>query len=156
MDWDEAPDGLNELLGLSTMTLSTCDESGRPHAAPVYFAADPAFRLFFYSHPDSLHCRHLAAKPNAAAAIHAEAASWAEIRGLQMHGTVAPLSPGAVMQAAEAEYQRKFPFTAGMTEILARNRLYCLTPTWIRMIDNRRSFGWKHEMRSAPVDLEVT
>lgn len=144
---------LNEFLALSTMTLSTASPDGKPHAAPVYFAApslmnvNPIPVLYFFSDPRSQHGQHLDANPRAAVAIYPPCFDWQDIRGLQMGGLAAPVEAGEEWNTAWGLYKTKFPFVAGLKAIVARNRLYAFTPGWIRLVDNRRGFGFKQEWR---------
>ena len=134
-----------DLLSLSTMTLATAAAGGTPHAAPVYFAADDSLAFYFFSEPDSLHSRHLQLNPQAAAAIYPECFHWQEIRGLQMHGRVITVPQGPDWQAAWRCYVDKFHYVAGLGEVVGRSTLYAFQPGWIRMVDNRRGFGFKQE-----------
>ena len=137
---------ITEFFNLSTLTLATAGPDGLPHAAPVYFAArlEP-LALYFFSDPDSQHGRDLAHNPQAAAAIYPQCFDWQELRGLQLRGSVLPLLPGSDWEAAWSAYRVKFPFVEKLREIVARNRFYVFTPTWMRLVDNRRGFGFKEE-----------
>ncbi len=149
---------MDDLFLVSTMTLSTQGPEG-PHAVPIYFASEPVkdletllnqgqagLRLYFLSDPGSLHGRHLAAIPQAAAAIYPAAPEgWQNIRGLQMHGVVQRLETGPAWEKAWQCYQAKFPFVAMLKQVVAINALYALTPTWLRLVDNARGFGFKRE-----------
>lgn len=162
----------HELLRVATLALSVNGPDGAPHTAPVYFAALPAepsasgpvgnlpacpWNLAFFSSPDSLHARCLAADPRAAAAIYPETPAWEAIRGLQLHGRVrslAPFAPGPSSHSGEAErsaawlaYQSKFPFVADLQALIARSSLHIFTPIWIRLIDNRQGFGFRQEQQ---------
>lgn len=129
---------------VSTMTLATTLD-GLPHAAPVYFAASAQLDLFFFSAQDSLHSRHIRHDPRAAAAIYPLCQSWQDIRGLQLHGTVSLVESPPSWEAAWCLYQDKFPFVRALKTIVARNQLYTLTPTWLRLVDNAQGFGHKQE-----------
>jgi hypothetical protein len=134
-----------ELLQVSTMTLATISAAGTPHAAPIYFAASKTLELFFFSDPTSQHGRDLEANPLAAAALYPESESWQTIRGLQMRGQAHILDRGPEWEVAWEIYQRKFPFVSGLKSIVARNAMYIFKPEWIRLVDNRRGFGFKQE-----------
>jgi hypothetical protein len=134
-----------DLLSLSTMTLATSSPGGDPHAAPVYFAADETLRLYFFSDPQSQHSLDLSKNARAAAAIYPECRDWQEIRGLQLHGEVRPVPPGPEWDAAWKLYAVKFPFVTGLKAIVERNALYAFIPRWVRLVDNRRGFGFKQE-----------
>lgn len=136
---------LADLLALPALTLATTGSAGEPHAAPVYFAADEAQRLYFFSNPASQHSLDLAENPLAAAAIHPMVSGWQEIRGLQLRGRVRVVELGREWNQAWALYQSKFPFVDQLKEALARTTLYVFEPDWIRRVDNRQGFGFKEE-----------
>ena len=144
---------LLEFLSLSTMTLATASPDGGPHAAPVYFAAQPpgdaatAPHFYFFSDPRSLHGQHLVQNPRSAAALYPPCFDWQDIRGVQMGGLAAPVGAGEEWNTAWELYKTKFPFVAGMKAIVARNLLYGFAPSWIRLVDNRQGFGFKQEWR---------
>lgn len=150
-----------DLLVPSTLTLATCGPDGEPHAAPVYFAAgelppgeeaqvDPAalkraLHLYFFSDPHSQHSQDVSGNPRAAVAFYPESESWQEIRGIQMRGEVQAVQPGAQWDLAWKYYRARFPFVTELEAIVARNTLYVFIPDWIRLIDNRKGFGYKEE-----------
>lgn len=134
------------LLALPAMTLATSGPGDTPHAAPVYFAADEQTqRLYFFSDPASQHALDLAANPQAAAAIHPLVAGWQEIRGLQLRGSVKVVPPGEEWQRAWQLYRAKFPFADQFEQAVVRSTLYVFIPDWIRLVDNRKGFGYKEE-----------
>lgn len=140
----------DEYYALPAMTLATQGADGQPHAATVYFAADAQRRsLYFFSDAASQHSRDLATNPQAAVTIDPPAASWQEIRGLQLRGAVSLVpaggSPESEWQRAWQLYAEKFPFVRELREIVARNTLYAFHPRWARRTDNRRGFGFKEE-----------
>jgi uncharacterized protein YhbP (UPF0306 family) len=51
------------------MTLATADESGRPWASPVYYAADGYTDFYWVSGPESTHSRNLSVRPELAIVI---------------------------------------------------------------------------------------
>jgi uncharacterized protein len=132
------------MLALPALTLATQGTDG-PHAAPVYFAADEELRLFFFSDPQSLHGRHLAQDGRAAVALFPPSQDWREIQGLQMQGQAQRLASGTHWDQGWACYRLKFPFVDAMQAIITQNALYVFTPRWIRLVDNRRGFGFKQE-----------
>jgi uncharacterized protein YhbP (UPF0306 family) len=145
---DRQPDLQPELLSVAAMTLATSGPDGQPFAAPVYFAADLAdgpLRLYFFSDPDSQHGRNLKRDPRLAAAFYPESDDWREIRGVQLRGEARPVPSGAAWDLGWRCYADKFPFVEGLKLIVARNTLYCVKPDWVRVVDNRRGFGFKEE-----------
>jgi uncharacterized protein YhbP (UPF0306 family) len=146
-------DALDELLRVHAMTLATLGEDGEPHAATVYFVAaphpqataSPGFTLYFFSDPHSQHSLDIARQPRAAAALHPESDSWQDIRGLQLRGVARRVEPGREWDLAWENYRLKFPFVIGLVSVVRRNALYAFEPRWIRLVDNRRGFGFKQE-----------
>lgn len=134
-----------DLLALNTMSLATSGIEGEPHAAAVYFSASPDLDFYFLSESSSQHCRDLAVNPLAAVTIQAEYNRWQDIRGLQMRGRVKKIKSGEAWQGGWETYRQKFPFVNGLASLLLRHHLYVFNPTWIRLVDNRRSFGFKQE-----------
>ena len=142
-----------ELLQLSTLTLATVGLDGLPHTAPVYFVAvgndlpesRNALQLDFFSDPASQHAQDLAHRPEASVAIYPEGNTWQDIRGLQMQGTVQIVPPGVQWELAWAKYQDKFRYASAFGEVVKVNTLFAFQPRWIRMLDNRRGFGFKEE-----------
>jgi uncharacterized protein YhbP (UPF0306 family) len=134
-----------DLLSLSTMTLATTGADGAPHAAAVYFAADEHLRFYFFSDPDSQHSQDIQGNPRVALALYPECSGWQEIRGLQMHGEARRVTEDDTWQAAWQCYVNKFPFVAELEQVVASNTLYVFWPHWIRLVDNRRGFGFKQE-----------
>lgn len=134
-----------DYLALPALTLATCGADGSPHAAGVYFAADEDNHYYFFSEAESQHMQDLALNPRAAATIQPHVSGWQDIHGLQLRGTVAPVPEGPQWEHAWQVYQAKFPFVAALKELIARNSLYVFTPDWIRLVDNRRGFGFKEE-----------
>ena len=135
-----------DLLALPAMTLATGGVEGAPHAAPVYFAADENGRLYFFSDAASQHALDLQnGAARAAAAIHPLVSGWQEIRGLQLRGRVRVVPAGAEWERAWNLYQAKFPFVESLKSTVARSTLYAFEPDWVRLVDNRKGFGWKEE-----------
>ena len=56
--------------------IATVSTGGRPHVSTAYFCVSPALELYFLSHPRSLHCRNLAARPTAAIAVFSSSQGW--------------------------------------------------------------------------------
>jgi 4-hydroxy-3-polyprenylbenzoate decarboxylase len=134
-----------DLLALPVMTLSYVGDDGRPHSAALYFAADDKASLYFYSDPKSRHALRAAEGCAAAVSIHPIVEGWEEIRGLQMEGEVRPVTDAGERESAWELYRRKFPFTAGMKDLVDANALHVFTPRWTRLVDNLRGFGFKEE-----------
>lgn len=143
----------SEFDHVSTMTLATCGPGGDPHAAAVYFVAieiiqdqpNLQWRMYFLSDLTSRHAQDLSHRPQVAAAIYPQSQGWKDIRGLQIRATAYIVESGNEWQQAWEAYRLKFPFVTGMEAIVARNTLFGLKPSWVRLVDNRKGFGYKHE-----------
>lgn len=134
-----------ELLDLSTLTLATCSPAGEPHGAALYFAADENLRLYFFSDQSSQHAQDILVDARAAVTIQPECHGWQDIRGLQMRGQVHLVQSGDEWEHAWGVYVKKFPFVSELQEIVAQNQFYVFLPHWVRLVDNRRGFGYKSE-----------
>jgi uncharacterized protein YhbP (UPF0306 family) len=137
---------VNQLLQLDAMTLGTVGADGSPHTAPIYFAVlNPRLQLVYFSDVSSRHAQDTWRSGQAAAAIYPQASDYLTIHGLQLRGLVQPVESGPNWDAAWEAYRTKFPFVAELRKMVERNSLYLLTPGWVRLIDNRRGFGYKRE-----------
>lgn len=143
------------IQNLSTMTLAT-SKGTEAWAAPIYFVFR-AGSFYFFSDPASRHIQEALRNGQAASAVHAEASSWEEIRGLQMSGVVESVGAGLDAAGAIRDYVRKFPFVTGFFkpgDILDlagfssrfRVRLYRFRPTTVYYLDNRIKFGFREQV----------
>lgn len=139
-----------------SMTLATC-QNNQPWAATVFYVSDADFNLYFVSDAKTRHGSHLADQAWAAAAIQPNCQHWSDIQGLQLEGRVKLLNKANTVRAL-TRYLSKFeqiktlieqPQDANEKIISARlltANFYCLSPERIRLIDNRRHFGYKAEL----------
>ena len=141
----------------NTLTLATAKD-GMPWAASVLYASDDRFNLFFVSDHRTRHAQDMAANSAVALAIDVDVDNWIDVRGLQMEGVAARME-GAERARALALYLAKFqsvralfetPRSADEQTIAQRLKnadFWRVTPRFIRLIDNGRSFGFKSELR---------
>ena len=136
------------------MTLAT-SAGGCPWAADVYFAAT-GHDFVFLSSPGSRHSQNLLANPCCAATVHSRAASWREIKGLQMEGTAEPVIDAEAMAHALSAYFAKFPFARDLmanptaTAKTALNvKAHVFRPERIHYLDNALGFGARFSIRLA-------
>jgi uncharacterized protein YhbP (UPF0306 family) len=137
------------LASEQTLSLATVDDSGQVHAANLWYAQDDRGRLYFISHPDSAHSRHLARNPRVAATIHFATARAGEIHGVQLRGRCDLLGELAQELRARSLFAARFPqvlLSPDAAQRLKSERFYRITPLWLRWIDNRRGFGFKVEL----------
>jgi hypothetical protein len=130
----------------STLTLATVDPAGQPMAASLFFAADAELNLYWTSSSKSRHSRNLALDPHAAITVYAATWWWRDIAGVQFEGEATVIAPGTEWQAALDLYLSKFPFAKEFEVELLRSSFYRFTPSWGRLIDNSRGFGYKEEI----------
>ncbi len=141
----------------NTLTLATGYE-GAPWAATVFYASDADFNLYFVSDQRTRHVREMLANPRVALAINADVNNWDDVRGLQIEGEAARVD-GAERVKALALYLAKFASVKALFEAprsadeqtiaqrLKNTDFWRVTPRFIRLIDNRRGFGFKVEVR---------
>jgi uncharacterized protein YhbP (UPF0306 family) len=140
------------LNGVTSLTLATVDETGRPWTAPVYFVAIE-WSLYFLSSPKSRHCLNLSSTPSVAASLHPEVPDWREIRGLQMEGVAGQVVEELEHARALSAYLARFPFAAGLiqpkpgvSETFSTAVLYQFTAERVLYLDNRLGPGLRHEV----------
>lgn len=129
------------------LSLASIGPDGSPQAANLYYAQAGDWALYFVSVPGSRHAANLARDPRVAVTIHADSQGWRDIRGLQLEGTCSRVS-GARRAEAWACYIARFPFVltdAALAGDLQKVDLYCITPRWLRWIDNTAGLGHNRE-----------
>jgi uncharacterized protein YhbP (UPF0306 family) len=134
---------LSVLQETTTLVLATRMPDGTPRATPLFFAVHESLKLVFLSDDGSIHSRNLRRAPEVAVALYPQESDWRKLRGLQMMGTAA--LAGADAEAARQAYTQRFGFVTELTQALAASQIYAFVPTWIRLIDNRRKFGFQQE-----------
>ncbi len=144
-------DAAELLAQCRTAGLATTDARGKPHAANIQYAHDDRLNLYFVSSPDAAHSQHILTNPKIALTVyHPDDAEPQNIRGLQIHAHAEPVTDTIERHEAMRLYKARYTFIAKNPILLAavkRQTLYRLTPTWLRLIDNRRGFGWKLEVQ---------
>jgi uncharacterized protein YhbP (UPF0306 family) len=125
-----------------TMVLAVELEGGGAHSAPVYFVRGDGFSLYWLSSPGALHSREIERAGAAAASVFQPSRRWTQLRGVQLRGEAAAVRKN---RAIIEKYQAKFRLGGELKPIISRSRLYRLEPRWMRLIDNRRGFGWNME-----------
>lgn len=143
------------LTGHSTITLATVHE-GHSWAAAVFYASDADLNLYFVSDLKTRHGRDLHHDARVTGAVNHDVSTWGEVIGLQIEGRAAVLEGEARLKAL-ATYLEKFPDVQRLfdkprdanerviAERLQRAPFWQLTPSWIRLIDSTKGFGWKWE-----------
>jgi hypothetical protein len=132
------------LVEVSTLSLATVDNEGRPYAANLYFAADDDLSIYFVSDDDAHHSRHIARRDQVAATVYAPVMMWQQIRGVQLRGACRAVDESQ-RDAAWSVYLHKFPHIIEIEDMIRAQRFYRIQPTWLRLIDNTVKFGYKVE-----------
>jgi uncharacterized protein YhbP (UPF0306 family) len=130
----------------TTLALATADADSMPRTTPLFYLADDALRLYWFSSRSSLHSRNLARNQQASLAIFRHAENWRQIQGVQMQGSVAPIADKKQRESITRDYCERFQLGNLFSLAIGRSALYCFTPSRLRYIDNTRRFGYKFEM----------
>jgi uncharacterized protein YhbP (UPF0306 family) len=137
----------------NTMTLATCRDDV-PWAATVFYASD-GLRLYFFSAPDSRHCRNLAGNGRIAVTIQEDYRDWRKIKGIQLEGKVAAVDSLIEKGKAMAAYARKYPdvmkvfanpASGALYQAFLKVRFYRVAPEKVFFIDNEQGFGKRREL----------
>ncbi len=140
----------------NTITLATCCD-GSPWAASVFFASDKDLNLYFVSDYRTRHARDIGAGADVVATANADCVDWSAVKGLQITG-FAEVVDGLARVNALRYYLMKFPDVKALFEApkdkdeetiaqrLKAANMYRLKPSWIRLIDNSKWFGYKVEI----------
>jgi uncharacterized protein YhbP (UPF0306 family) len=134
----------------TTLSLATCHD-GRPWSADLFYASDDSCKLYFVSGVTTFHCQYIADNSRVSATISRQFDNWRDINGLQLDG-VAKVVPESDRDEVIDMYLTKFPAlktlhrASKLFALLWENHFYCISPRWIRLIDNSKGFGRKDEM----------
>jgi hypothetical protein len=141
----------------NTLTLAT-SRDGVPWSATVFYVSDEEFNLYFVSDHRTRHAQDMVDNPRVALAINADVDNWNDVRGLQIEGEAAKVA-GVERAKALALYLAKFASVKALFEAprsadeqtiaqrLKNTDFWRVTPSWIRLIDNARGFGFRIELR---------
>lgn len=140
----------------TTLSLATAGEGGEPCMAPLFYIVDEEFILCWLSSESSLHSLNLERTPRAAATVYRDAASWKEIRGVQMHGSARKVTEPERRAALVDAYCRRFRLGRVFRLAIRQSVLYAFQPEFLRYIDNARGFGFKFELTRQPQGWSLT
>jgi uncharacterized protein len=127
-------------------SFATVDPRGLSHINTAYFAWSDDWSIFFYSYPDSRHCRNLERQPSMAVAVFDSHQRWGRPdTGVQFFGR-AREATGASARVAEAVYARRFPgFEKWKTDLEHNEGAFPLRPFRFRprraKVFDERSLG---------------
>jgi len=140
------------LASHTTLSLATINLDGGPQSAVLFYAETDELSLVFTSERKTQHSKNIARDNRVAGAIYADGQDWQSIQGIQFEGICSELS-GADGREAKTIYITKYPFITKnkLLEIaLSKAVFYRINPTWIRLVDNSRGFGYKREIHVNP------
>lgn len=135
------------LKTVRTASLATTDPNALPHAANVQFFSDEDCCLYFLSSKKSAHATHIAHQTHVAVSVYDHDDRPEMIRGIQMRGQCTDVASPEERAALMSLYVQKFPIACdpAFVQMVNRQTLYQIQPTWLRWIDNRVRFGFKLE-----------
>lgn len=130
------------------VTVAVVDADGHPHAAALFYVVDEELRFYVVTDPATHHGQAMLAGGDVAGTVQLDRQRWHEIRGVQFRGQCRQLASEERSQAWNL-YTARFPFlrqdNVALTGQLVRTAMWCIEPTWMRLIDNRLGFGHKEE-----------
>ncbi len=136
----------------NVLTLAT-ERIQVPWAAALFYAND-GLTLYFVSDLETRHAQNLAANPRVAVTIHEDNRDWRSIQGVQLEGVCKEITDPVEAARALVVYAAKFPFIGDLLRAprelgaaFAKAQWYKIEPTWARITDNTRGFGWKEALR---------
>lgn len=150
-DWETATEILKSQ---STLVLATVSEDGLPWATPLFYLMHNGLALYWVSSASSLHSRSLANTADVAATVYSPTDRWKEIRGIQMRGTVHIVETAQERKQVLAAYAERFHLGRIFRVALSQSDLYKFSPSWLRLLDNSKRFGYKRELALPPQEKE--
>lgn len=141
------------LLDRNVLCLATCVENSC-WVSPVFYSVVNA-RIVFLSASHTRHCKNIALNPKVSASIQEDYKDWAEIKGIQLQGTVSRVEDEATPDVISA-YAEKFPIISSEAPKEIRGALdkvgwFELSVEKLYFIDNSKGFG--HRVELSPADL---
>lgn len=136
------------------LVLATCG-SDQPWAAPLYFAFDEQFSLYFISRNNSKHVIHIRENDNVGVAIYDSSCIPGECDGIQIQGIASELSSTSeIVHAAKVLFTRRWSdpikrgkyFDASLYKGTTKMRLYRIKPVTAFVVDKTRSKDYRIEV----------
>jgi uncharacterized protein YhbP (UPF0306 family) len=140
----------------TTLSLATTGEDGQACVAPLFYFADQGLSLYWLSSESSLHSRNLNRTPRAAATVYRNAASWKQIRGVQISGAASKVTDPERRAPLIQAYCERFRIGRVLRLAVRQSALYAFQPEFFRYIDNARGFGFKFELTRRPEGWSLT
>jgi uncharacterized protein YhbP (UPF0306 family) len=118
----------------------------RAHINAAYFAFSPDLNVYFFSHPNALHCRNILHNPSMALAIFSSDQTWGHPdRGLQLFGVCKAATRREISMAEKLYSERFGEYTAWKSALppdsLGRDySFYRFIPAELKVFDEKE-FG---------------
>jgi len=104
-------------------SMATITAQGRAYINTAYFSYTPDLKVYFFSHPNALHCQNIVSNPSMALAIFSSNQTWGSPdRGLQLLG-MCKQATGREASKADKLYSKRFTEYATWKANLASNTL---------------------------------
>ena len=104
-------------------SMATITAQGRAYINTAYFSYTPDLKVYFFSHPNALHCQNIVSNPSMALAIFSSNQTWGSPdRGLQLLGMCKQVA-GREAIKADKLYSKRFTEYATWKANLASNTL---------------------------------
>lgn len=125
------------------ISLSTTDGL-HPWTAPLYFANDENYNLYYVSRKDTLHSKHIYKNPNVSFCIFDTKSTDFSAQGLQASGIAEEVGLKEALKAMTVLYKKKHPTVADLSKIkfnlkevtgAINNRIYKITPQHVFLLD---------------------
>jgi uncharacterized protein YhbP (UPF0306 family) len=100
---------VNRLLAENVLcSMASITTQGRAHINTAYYSYTPDLKVYFLSHPNTLHCQNILNNPSMALAIFSSNQTWGSPdRGLQLFGTCKQIA-GREASKADKLYGKRF------------------------------------------------
>ncbi len=143
----EREQAIEFLQSQNILTLATVAEGELPSATPLFYLLHGGICLYWVSSASSLHSRNLVRGREVAAAVYAATDRWKKIHGVQMRGSVHIITDSQERKEVLRSYAERFHLGRVLRVAMSQSMLYKLVPSWIRLIDNSRRFGYNYEFK---------
>ena len=115
---------VHQLLAENVLcSMASITAQGRAHINTAYFSYTPDLKVYFFSHPNALHCQNIVSNPSMALAIFSSNQTWGSPdRGLQLLGMCKQVA-GREVSKADKLYSKRFTEYATWKANLASDTL---------------------------------
>ena len=115
---------VHQLLAENVLcSMASITAEGHAHINTAYFSYTPDLKVYFFSHPNALHCQNIVSNPSMALAIFSSNQTWGSPdRGLQLLGMCKQVA-GREVNKADKLYSKRFTEYATWKANLASDTL---------------------------------